>query len=235
MKGKNITAIFSKTLVIFLIPIILFSTNFLLLASPRYLEWEYSKEDFPNPEEITVRERSILSRSVLAYIKGITDVSTLEVTDLFTQREISHLNDVKILSSRLFLVRGVAAILFVYLTLFAILSAKKKYSVIKYIFSGSLITLTIAIILFVLVYLNFNIVFASIHKIIFPQRSWSFNPQATLIELYPGKFWVDSAVVFLILTLIESLIICLVSFTIMRRFKRKKVKIDIKTNKEIEG
>ena len=234
MKRKNITAILSKTLVIFLIPIILFSTNFLLLASPKYLEWEYSKEDFPKPEELTLRERSILSRSILAYIKGITDVSTLDTTDLFTQREISHLNDVKILNNRLFLGRGVASILFVYLTLFAILSAKKGHSVIKYILSGSLITLTVAIVLFVSVYLNFNILFVSIHKIIFPQESWSFDSQATLIELYPGEFWIDSAVAFLILTLIESLMLCLISFVIMRRFKRKKLKIDIKTNKEIE-
>jgi len=222
MKRKNITAILSKTLVIFLIPIILFSTNFLLLASPKYLEWEYSKEYFPKPKEITLRERSILSRSVLAYIKGITDVSTLDTTDLFTQREISHLNDVKTLNNRLFLTRGVTSILFVYLTLFATLSAKKGYEVIRYIFSGSLTTLAVAIILFVSVYLNFNVLFTSIHEIIFPQGSWSFSSRATLIELYPREFWIDSTVVFLILTLIESLILCLVSFTVMRRFKRKK-------------
>jgi len=76
--------------------------------NPRYIEWEYSKEDFPNPEELTVRERSILSRSVLAYIKGITDVSTLHETDLFTQKEINHLNDIRNLNSKLFLIRGTA-------------------------------------------------------------------------------------------------------------------------------
>ena len=101
MKRKNMTEIFSKILVIFLIPIILFSTNFLLLMSPKYLEWEYSRGDFPNPKTITARERSILSRNVLAYIKGITDVSALNRTNLFTQREISHLSDVKTLNNNI--------------------------------------------------------------------------------------------------------------------------------------
>ncbi len=221
MKLRNLIATVSKTLVIFLIPIILFSTNFLLLVSPRYIEWEYSKEDFPSTEELTTRERSILSRSVLAYVKGITDVSTLDGTDLFTEKEINYLNDVKTLYNTIFLVRGVAFILLIYLILFSILSAKNRYSIIKCIFSGSLIILIAAVFLFVMVYLNFNSIFISIHKIFFAQESWVFDSQNILIELYPKEFWIDSAIVFLIFTLIESLIICAASFETTKRFKRK--------------
>ena len=89
MKIKKPMVWVSKIMAVALIPVLLFSFNALLFLNPSYLEWEYSKPDFPKSEEFTDRERRILSRNVLAYVKDITDISTLEDTELFNEREKS--------------------------------------------------------------------------------------------------------------------------------------------------
>ena len=227
MKAKKSVTSVSKLLVILAIPLLLFSINVSLLLNPFFLKWEYSKPDFPESKLLTNRERTTLSRSVLAYIKDITDVSSLGNTKYFNEKEIKHLDDVRILTNKLFLVHRVSGILLVYSVLFTALTNKKNYDVFLYIFLGCLATFVIGLLLLVLVQLDFDFLFIKFHEIIFPQGLWSFDPQDTLIQLYPERFWIDSAAVFLILVLAESFVLSAVSFLLMQRLKSKKVKIDV--------
>ena len=159
---------------------------------------------------------------MIGYLKNTTPLSELEETKLFNERELKHLNDVRILVDKLFLVQRISVILLVYLILFGILLDKNKWGVIRYVFFGSVFIILIGLFLFVAIYLDFNLLFIKFHEILFPQGYWSFDTQDTLIQLYPKKFWVDSGVILLALVLVEALILSVVSYVLMRRLKKRK-------------
>ncbi len=209
METRVITKILGA-IIILVIPIIMFSCNTLLFLNPIYLKWEYSKENFPESTIFSDEERLELSENVLRYVKNMDDVSNLENSGLFAQREIRHLNDVRVLTKKLNLIRGISLVLFAISVFLFTLTGGENYQLVHYIFLDFLITSGTVLLILVLIFLNFDFLFLKFHEILFPQGFWTFSPQDTLIQLYPKRFWIDTATLFFISLLTESLLMSLI-------------------------
>lgn len=120
-------------------------------------------------------------------------------------REISHLADVKMLFSRVFLIQKTATGLV--LLLFLILAAGKKSRrrlprIASY---GGLLTIFLLILIGGLAVFDFYWFFTQFHRLFFAGNSWMFSANATLIKLFPEKFWSDATMTLVLLTIAEAL------------------------------
>jgi len=172
----------------------------------------------------TSEEKMVYSEKVLDYVSNRTDISTLENMEIFTGKEIDHLKDVKEMNERLNFVQKFSLLAVVYLLLFVVLVDKNRWCIVNYINIGSLITILIVLFLLLFIFLKFDLLFESLHTLLFQKGTWVFSEDSSLIQLYPRKFWVDSGSYLIAITLIESLVLYLASLFLKKRIKRIKCK-----------
>ncbi|NCN39036.1 MAG: DUF1461 domain-containing protein, partial [Candidatus Aenigmarchaeota archaeon] len=192
MDPKKAAISVSKILIVLAMPFALFSNNIQLLANPYYLRWENSKDVFSGSSLFTSEEKMVYSEKVLDYVSNRTDISTLENMEIFTGKEIDHLKDVKEMNERLNFVQKFSLLAVVYLLLFVVLVDKNRWCIVNYINIGSLITILIVLFLLLFIFLKFDLLFESLHTLLFQKGTWVFSEDSSLIQLYPRKFWVDS-------------------------------------------
>jgi len=110
----------------------------------------------------------------------------------FNEREINHLDDVRILLNKIFIIFYSSIAVFVILALFLI---DRNYPV--FIKNISLIFIisssTIIVFLTVLYFLanNFGSLFDKFHLAFFPQGNWAFPEGTLIITIFPFGFFLD--------------------------------------------
>jgi integral membrane protein (TIGR01906 family) len=72
------------------------------------------------------------------------------------------------------------------------------------LFAGAIVTFVLVVGLAVLAVLGWDRFFTDFHRIFFSQGNWTFQLSDTLIRLFPSQFWIDSAIVVGVLTLVVS-------------------------------
>lgn len=200
--------IFKILFIIVLVLLILFASFKIYSLNFKFYQKEYIKlnvyEKVPDAD---------------TYIKNLFNYfnNKEELSDFFNEKEKLHLKDVK------YLISLAVIIFYILLILFLILSAyficKKNYLVII----NSLIISGFIIILFNIIFLllNFTSGFILFHKVLFTNDLWLLNPETdNLINLFPEKFFYDISSRIMLNSLILSLILIILSFTI--KFKANK-------------
>ena len=124
----------------------------------------------------------------------------------FTELEASHLEDVR---KVMVYADYVFYILLLSLTLVLTAYRKKRDFVLRLFDYGGKATVGIMIFWGVLSLLFFDFVFASFHKIFFPQGNWIFAPDSLLIQTFPLEFFVSISRNIFILTLFLGIIFIL--------------------------
>ena len=111
--------------------------------------------------------------------------SDVDAIDYFTEEEMQHLHDVRLLLSNLRVV--VCVNLFLILICFYFFVTKKRFDTIAlgFIF---VLPLTLLMILFMI---NFDNSFILFHRLFFPQGNWQFPVDSTLIKLFPQDFFLN--------------------------------------------
>ena len=136
-----------------------------------------------------------LTESVFAFFKAGTPFEKFELKgglQYFNSSEISHLNDVRILLSRILLVFYISSIL---LILFALILIEKNWTAfIKNL--GIIMAASSAFVLILLAALyvlasNFSHLFENFHYIFFPQGNWAFPEGSLIITIFPFGFFYD--------------------------------------------
>ena len=161
---------------------------------------------------------------LISYLRGKDPA--LE-TDFFNEREKLHLADVKSLikNLRLFLyiLLGFIILIFLYL------SYNGEYNtLLKSLISGSVLAISIIILLYLLSLTDFGSVFMYFHLISFKNNYWLLNPETdNLIKMFPEEIFFDLAVYALMSSLILSFIILFTSILLYysvfyRKFNIKK-------------
>jgi integral membrane protein (TIGR01906 family) len=84
------------------------------------------------------------------------------------------------------------------------------------LFAGSIVTFVLVVGLAVLAVLGWDRFFTDFHRIFFSQGNWTFQLSDTLIRLFPGQFWIDSAIVIGVLTLLVSSLIIIFAWPTKR-------------------
>ena len=139
----------------------------------------------------------------------------------FTQNEISHLEDVRVLFNKIFLAYYIC--LGLTIVSIAILIEKNKKIFLKNISILLIIPSAILILLLLLLYLfgqNFLPLFDKFHTIFFPQGNFAFPEDSTLITLLPLGFFTDFFEKLVISAAIISFALIITGFSISMILKK---------------
>lgn len=224
--GQRVVKILSA---IFL-PLLLVIAAVRVVATPLFLWIEYFRPGFPGDgygfsqeDRLTYGSYAVDYLSNFAGPRYLGDLVTASGTKLFRDPEISHMADVKMVTMTTW---GVGALLAV-LALVAIwyLGRRRDGSLRHAFFAASVVTLVVIVALGVVGFLGWDSFFTGFHEIFFANGTWTFTLQDTLIRLFPGQFWIDSAITIAGLVFLTALITLICTWPTKRRREARKAVI----------
>ncbi|PSS46159.1 TIGR01906 family membrane protein [Arthrobacter woluwensis] len=219
-----------KILSAIFLPLLLVIAAVRVVATPLFLWIEYFRPGFPGDgygfsqeDRLTYGSYAVDYLSNFAGPRYLGDLVTASGTKLFRDPEISHMADVKMVTMTTW---GVGALLAV-LALVAIwyLGRRRDGSLRHAFFAASVVTLVIIVALGVVGFLGWDSFFTGFHEIFFANGTWTFTLQDTLIRLFPGQFWIDSAITIAGLVFLTALITLICTWPTKRRREARKAVI----------
>lgn len=210
---KNTTKKILSFLMTISVPVLISVLSILILLSPMFMNLEYNRPGFP-PDEygFTTQERLLFGNQTRQYL--ITNMALADLEELrfkngepiYIERELQHLEDVKIVLRGVLNVFWVAVIVTIIGTVFAHYQAwwdgyKRALS------RGGWLTTALLGTVLVLSIVSFQALFTNFHLIFFEGSSWLFYYSDTLIRLFPIRFWQDIFLVLGITTLSGGILV----------------------------
>lgn len=199
--------------IILALPVFLALTNVRLLASEAYLRYEYGKPSFPEPMQFTVEQRMEFARASVAYLltgAGIGELRDLadESGPIYNERELRHMEDVKVLTGKAFPLQVILGLFVLALVGWMVYQrGESRRAALRGLVGGSVLTWVIFVGLTLLVGLNFNWFFTQFHLILFSGDTWLFPATDSLIRLFPPQFWFDASLLIGVLTLAQAVVV----------------------------
>ncbi len=186
----------------FLLALIIVFLNFrILIFNPNF--YESLSENNPGFN----KEQSI---NIINYFKSSEQLKK----EIYTEKEILHLNDVKTL------INNIIFFLYFLIILFFLLITKYFKELNKILMISFLFVLFLSTIL---VILNFSSLFYNFHLIFFKNNLWLLDKEAALIKLFPEIFFKNFFSSILLRSFILSLILAVIS--LIPKFKHVFTKI----------
>lgn len=197
-------------LIAVVIPFFLIMTAIRVLFTPVFMQLEYRAPGFPpDTYGFSLEDRLHWSRVSLEYMynsAGIAYLAEQQLPDgspLYNERELSHMEDVKIVFQGMLTAWRVLLAALAGLALWAWRGGwLKAYR--PGLGNGG--RLTIGLIAFILaaVAVSFNALFTAFHRIFFTGDTWLFQYSDNLIRLFPMRFWQDGFIAMGVLTLLGA-------------------------------
>ena len=192
-------------LVTLLIPIALIGFGLRVLLTPLYYRVEYNMPYFP-PDDFgfTKADRLKWAPYAVNYLINSADISYLgdlkfnDGTPLYTQPELSHMHDVKVVTKGALNVWYVTLVLLIGLGLWARFGGWEQ-AFRQGLMRGGWLMVGLAAVIGLIAVIGIAInpdlffsFFAWFHSLFFEGNSWMFLYSDTLIRLFPIRFWEDA-------------------------------------------
>lgn len=192
-------------LVTLLVPIALIGLGLRVLLTPLFLSIEYNMPYFP-PDEFgfTTEDRLKWAPYALDYLTNDEDISYLadlkfeDGTPLYNERELSHMDDVRLVTQGALRVWYVSLAILLLLGLWAWFGGWWPAYRLGLMRGGWLmvgLAVTVGLIVVIGIAISPNVFwnfFAGFHSLFFEGDSWMFLYSDTLIRLFPIRFWQDA-------------------------------------------
>ena len=211
----------NKILVVFLalfIPFIILMGGVRLVMRPAFAEFEYDRKGFPlDPYGMETQERKQWAGYSIRYLTNSEPIDylgnrqTFQGQKIFTESELSHMEDVKEVVQfwlmAWYIVIGLSvAILGWFLIMGQWSSMRKAFQAGGWVAIG----LISAILIFMLV--SFDTLFTLFHRFLnFDEGTWLFDQSSMLIRLLPLELWRDAFALVLIFTLLIGSLLVLIT------------------------
>ncbi len=220
MKMK-ILRISTACLFVICLPLLLISLNVTFMANFKDLyEYGFEKYDVAETTGISDDELSGAAGELIGYFKGTRDSIDIQVIkngeqiELFTPREIHHLEDVKGIIQFFHLVLwstlGYAGIYLI--AGFAIKKRGFLRSMMQGLFRGGLLTLALIAFIGLWALIDFDSLFLRFHLSSFSNDLWQLPSSSYLLKMFPEGFFSDCATFLVADTIIECLILIVPSW-----------------------
>ena len=143
--------------------------------------------------------------------------------NLFNERELVHLRDVRDLIQLDYWVQRGALTVMVICVLVLLLWCKDSWRVlVKGLFRGSLATLSLVVVLALWSIFGFEQLFLLFHLASFSNEYWILDPSRDyLIMLFPGGFFYDTALFGFMAVIMEALLVGGIAFGVLRLVGRR--------------
>ena len=192
-------------LVTLTVPLALIGLGLRLLLSPIFLQVEYNMPYFPQDEYgFTKEDRLKWAPIALDYLTNDEDISFLgdlrfeNGTPLYNERELSHMDDVKIVTQGALRAWYVSLAILLLLGVWAWSAGWWRDYLVGLRRGGWFmvgLAVTVGLIVLMGIVVNPNVFwnfFAGFHSLFFEGDSWLFLYSDTLIRLFPIRFWQDA-------------------------------------------
>jgi integral membrane protein (TIGR01906 family) len=189
------------------VPFFLIMTSIRLLIAPWYPQVEYRMFYFPpDPYGFTLADRLEWARPSIEYLINdaplsyLADLRLPDGSALYTDRELSHMLDVKILVGRMIVAWTALLILYAAVFLWA-WRGKWMPRLWGALAAGGRWTITLILCILAAVAVSFNGLFTLFHRLFFSGDSWLFLYSDSLIRLFPIPFWRDAFILMGVFTI----------------------------------
>lgn len=212
MKKTNLERILSGVITVS-IPVVICVLSISFLLSQVFMNLEYQRPNFPEDQYgFSTEERLDFGNQTRSYLvtntklDGLRDLKFDSGDPLYVERELEHLEDVKIVLQGVFKVFWGAVIVLVLGGVYARFRNWWKGYTLSVSKGGWLTAGLLGTILFLSI-VSFRSLFTNFHRIFFEGDSWLFQYSDTLIRLFPLRFWQDVFLVFGITTLTGGILL----------------------------
>ena len=210
--------ILRSTLIVLIVPLLLVTTNVRLVADSPYLySYGFQKYGIESVSVIEMGQLELAGEKIRDYFSNDQDYLVIDIErqgqkikNLYNQREILHMKDVKNLIQLIYSIQIWSLLLFITLILIGFLSIRlRKFSnVIDPISWGGGLTLGIAAVVGILSLFGFQRLFLFFHLVSFDNDLWILDPTRDyLIMMFPQGFFFDATVFIVVLTLGQALLL----------------------------
>ncbi len=217
----------SQTILFITLPIIilLFSFSYSVFDT-NYFDNKFKEN---NTEQVTgIEHKNLLriSEEILKYLKDqrkdliIYEEVNGQKEQVFEDRELQHMNDVKKLFDYGFKIRNLGFVVVIVIIIYLIL--KDKLALLRTVKASSITGLVLIGILGVIMTFGFDKAFTIFHKILFTNDLWLLNPKTDImIQMLPLNFFIDLGFKIIMIFITISLILILISYLLLRQYKVK--------------
>jgi integral membrane protein (TIGR01906 family) len=214
-----------RIFVTLMLPLLLVLLNAgLLTMTPVFIRWEYQRPSLPaDPFGFTTEDRLEYGPRGLAYLfndegpEFLGDLRFEDGSPVFNERELSHMLDVKLVTQKI--MRFGIGLLIAYSIALFLLAADPSARIARLgaLFQGSILTIVLIITGIATVVFAFDWLFTEFHRLFFSSGTWIFPTDDTLIRIYPYEFWIDTFGFVFALTLLEAIILAVITWRALGR------------------
>ncbi|MBN1922889.1 MAG: TIGR01906 family membrane protein [Anaerolineae bacterium] len=193
---------------------------------PWFPRWAYARAGFP-PESygMAPAERLNLAQACITFLNLPHDrtlLSSLRLSDgsvAFNERELQHMDDVKVVYDRLTTGALLAAVMAL-CAAWALRRRGERAAIWGALSDGGLLTLVLLVLLGGLMALAWETFFVGLHGIFFKPDTWRFYYTDTLIRLFPEMFWQLAGTIVVVIVVVTAFVLALFGRIIQRRMLR---------------
>lgn len=177
---------------------------FVILSNLQYIAFcndfysnEFSKYGVSEITGMDKNQLSIVSKKIQGYLSGkLKSLQTKAIIDgklqnVFNNKELKHMSDVKSLFAKGFILKDISIILFIFSVLFLYI---KKGDVFRNLYNGMFWIIAIIILFTIVISLNFDKWFIYFHLIFFNNNLWQLDiTKDKLLQMMPEGLFSDAA------------------------------------------
>jgi len=205
--------------------VVLVVNAFRVVATEAYVRYEYSRGDLPLDTGLSTTERRSLALVGLASIRPGTDgISLLEEATLpdgtgaFSERELTHMADVRRLYGRALALQLALAIGLVAAAI-GLSRTRARALMPRGLFMGTVATLVAVAAIIPVMLLGFDRFFEDFHGLFFEGDTWRFARGDTLLRIYPERFWEHTSRAIAVLVVAQALVVAPLAWLWHRRVR----------------
>jgi len=183
-----------------ILPVLFLLTSVRLLLTPAFVRLNYALPGFPqDPYGFTRQERLHGAGVALAYLLNDQPIDFLgdlrfdNGQPVYNDRELKHMEDVKVLVQQAMAVWLGAVALGAVLTLGLMQFAGERQAW-RALHQAARVTLIVMALLLAGIAASFSFLFVGFHRLFFEGDTWLFLYSDTLIRLFPERFWLTAFV-----------------------------------------
>ena len=200
----------------------------LVTFDENYYYSEYAKYNVGTTQSLNEKDLHFITKNVLEYLSDRRDNLDFAVNrdkavnkDYFSDRDKSHMKDVKKIYMGLWNLAVVSSIILAVSLFIAFRKPKYKESIHRFLGIGAILGIIPIVILAVLMAVDFNKYFIIFHQIFFTNDLWLLDPQFdNLVNIFPEEFFLDMAVRICSGYIIGLLAILVLSFARFKKIRR---------------
>lgn len=221
------------------VPCLLASAGARLLLSEQFLQLAYQRPGFPNDiYGFTLEDRLQYGPFAIEYLfngEAIDYLAALRLpvdkcwnTDtgaadcaLFSERELSHMADVKRLTTSIFALAAISLFFGAMIAIGSRYNARLQSDIRVGLRRGCLFTLFALLSLAVLTATSWDMAFDIFHKLFFAEGTWRFPFSDSLIRLYPEQLFAEATFALAAFTFFFASLILMLLAIFERRSRRR--------------